>query len=452
MRDWGFGDIRLSERAEQIVENIVATGSLVLRRFGGSRAGELAAHRFLDNARTSPKAILDTLSLRTSDAVRGRTILAVQDTTEVNFLGRDAARWGMGQAGGDTSVGFFVHPVIAVDMETEAVLGLVDAEIWTRPQGMKRDPDQLLLQDKESARWLTMMTRAQERLDAATRLIVVGDSESDIYTVFAQRPDDVDFIVRAKHNRKTASGMRVNEAVGTFNFLGHVRVAVAAKPGQKARTAWMTLQAGRLAVTKPKDNKEPDNPSHLDLTYIEADEEKPPKGAKALHWRLVTSLKVERLAQAGEVVRFYRARWRIEEVFRALKTNGLDLEASQIEAGHRLFKLAALGLVAATRIVQLVDARDHSTRPASDVVDPDLYDAIEAIGCPLEGATERQKNPHAKGTLSWLSWIVARLGGWNCYYKPPGPKTMAIGWKQLASMTAGYLIAQESLHKAWKNV
>ena len=36
--------------------------------------------------------------------------------------------------------------------------------------------------------------------------------------------------------------------------------------------------------------------------------------------------------------------------------------------------------------------------------------------------------------MAWLSWIVARLGGWNCYYKPPGPKTMARGWDKLAAM------------------
>ena len=28
-------------------------------------------------------------------------------------------------------------------------------------------------------------------------------------------------------------------------------------------------------------------------------------------------------------------------------------------------------------------------------------------------------------SLAWLAWIIARLGGWNCYYKPPGPKNHA---------------------------
>ena len=65
------------------------------------------------------------------------------------------------------------------------------------------------------------------------------------------------------------------------------------------------------------------------------------------------------------------------------------------------------------------------------------------IGKTLEGKTQRQKNHHAEGSLPWLSWIVARLGGWNCYYKPPGPKTMALGWNTLANMLAGFLLAQD---------
>ena len=48
----------------------------------------------------------------------------------------------------------------------------------------------------------------------------------------------------------------------------------------------------------------------------------------------------------------------------------------------------------------------------------------EAIGPTLEGKTARQKNHHPLRSLAWLAWIMARLGGWNCYYKPPGPKTM----------------------------
>ena len=95
-----------------------------------------------------------------------------------------------------------------------------------------------------------------------------------------------------------------------------------------------------------------------------------------------------------EIVRLYRLRWRIEEVFRALKSDGMRLEETQIHDAGRLFKLAVVGLAAACRTIQLVDARDGSPRPATDVIDPVLLPAAEAIGPTLEGKTERQKNPH----------------------------------------------------------
>ena len=43
--------------------------------------------------------------------------------------------------------------------------------------------------------------------------------------------------------------------------------------------------------------------------------------------------------------------------------------------------------------------------------------------------------------LVWLAWIIGRPGGWNCYYKPPGPKTMRAGWTQFAAMAVGFVIA-----------
>ena len=114
------------------------------------------------------------------------------------------------------------------------------------------------------------------------------------------------------------------------------------------------------------------------------------------------------------------------------------------EAG-RLFKLALVGLAAAIRTMQLVNARDGSPRPATDVIDAALLPAAEAIGATLEGRTARQQNPHPRHSLSWLAWIVARLGGWNCYYKPPGPKTMRAGWTDFAARAAGFFLATESV-------
>ena len=75
------------------------------------------------------------------------------------------------------------------------------------------------------------------------------------------------------------------------------------------------------------------------------------------------------------------------------------------------------------------------------MIAPELITAVAAIGATLEGKTPRQKNRHAKGSLAWLAWVVARLGGWNCSYDKPGPKTMASGWPRLAAMLDGWRLA-----------
>ncbi len=134
-------------------------------------------------------------------------------------------------------------------------------------------------------------------------------------------------------------------------------------------------------------------------------------------------------------------RWRIEQLFRALKSDGLALDDSQVIEAERMFNLAAIGLAGAIRTIQLVDARDGSPRPISDVIDPALLPALERLSKSREGKTTRQKNPHPSDSLAFIAWIAARLGGWNCYYKPPGPKTMRDGWNQLAAMLEGYLLA-----------
>ncbi len=440
--NWHLPDTRLSARADHLFETIVSTGSLVLRRIGGDRAGEVAAHRFLDNERVSHEAIIDTLSFRTQEACRGRKIIAIQDTTEVNFAGRDASRKGLGQAGGDKSVGFFIHPVIAVDMSSGSVLGLINAKIWTRDNLPKVHRKHIPFEDKESCRWLHGAETAQTRLQEADHVTVVGDRENDIYSVFARRPEKVDLLVRASHNRKLSKKKRLFNISHDLEEFAPITVGISAKPGQKARKAEVILRAGTVILPRSYDNKEADEPDEVEVNFIEAIEENSPKGSKAVNWRLLTTLPIATQCNVEDAINIYRMRWRIEEVFRALKSDGLDLEATQVEEAGRLFKLAALGLAAATRIIQLVDARDESTRPATDMIDEELIDPIDAIGKTLEGKTERQKNPHEKGSLPWLSWIVARLGGWNCYYKPPGPKTMATGWKQLSTMAGGYILAK----------
>jgi hypothetical protein len=109
MQGCSFEDIRLDRRGDIIAEQIVATGPLVLRRFGGGRSGEFAAARFLASSKVMPEAIIDLRATRTAAAAQGRRIVAVQDTPDVNFSGRDPSRKGLWPGGDGKCLGFFVH-------------------------------------------------------------------------------------------------------------------------------------------------------------------------------------------------------------------------------------------------------------------------------------------------------------------------------------------------------
>jgi len=438
-----FGDIRVAQRADWLIDRIAALGTLVLRRIGETRAGEMAVHGFLSSPYVSVDAIVATAAARTAKQC-GRRVLAVQDTTEINFAGREKKRRGFGTAGDGKTPGFFIHPVIAVDVETEAVVGLVDAAIWTRSTRRKAERRDRPFEEKESARWHAGCEAAAAILNEASAVTMVSDRESDIYPLFARRPERLDLIVRAAHDRNLVDGGGVFDALAEAKPLGTVKVRVAPRgPGEKERIATVELRAGTVHIKRPRNNRLDDLPEVIELTLVEAREVNAPNGKTALHWRLYTTYAVTDVEQANEVVQLYRLRWRIEQTFRSLKSDGLALEDSQVIDTKRMFNLAALGLVAAIRIIQLVDARDGSPRPASDVIDDTFADALQRISKKLEGKTERQKNPYDPGSLAFVAWIAARMGGWNCYYKPPGPKTMRTGWNRLAATLEGYVLATQ---------
>ena len=440
-----FGDVRREQAGAALFEGVVATGSLVLRKIGGDRAGEMSAHRFLGSARVTPEEILETAGTRTAAACAGRRIVAAQDTTEINFSGRNCAPQDLGPAGDGKTPGFFCHVTVAVDVDDEALLGVVDARIWTRSAKRATARRSRAIEKKESIRWIEATAAAGDLLSSAAQLIIVGDREFDIYSQFVRLPPGVELIVRDAQNRKLADDERLFDAPSDWREFGTMDVRVPpSRPGDAGRLARVTVKAGRVCIAKPRHGAATD-PATVTLTYVEVSETNPPEGQKPIIWRLLTTLPVagepDEFAAAQEIVRLYRLRWRIEQLFRATKSDGLCLEETQIKDAARLFNLAAIALTAAARTIQLVDARDGSPRPASDVADQDVIAAAKAIGPTLEGKTARQKNPHAPETLAWLSWIIARLGGWNCYYKPAGPKTIRAGWNRLSAMAAGYAVA-----------
>jgi hypothetical protein len=133
--------------------------------------------------------------------------------------------------------------------------------------------------------------------------------------------------------------------------------------------------------------------------------------------------------------------WDIEQVFRSMKSDCLRIEDSQMEDANCFTKLAVVGLIAATRSMQIVMARDGSTsQPVTDAADPADMPALRSAQYQPGRAHRETQEPHDESLLAWYAWIVVRLGGWSGRtsrgYRPPGPKTMHHGLLRLAPILA----------------
>jgi len=299
-----FGDVRVDRNAEWLLERIAATGSVVLRKLGETRSGEMAVHRFV----SSPYVSVERSSRqrgRTAQQWAGRRVLAVQDTTEITFAGgtrSDAAsgRWPMARYRAFISSG---DRRGCRDRGGRRPCRCGDLDARRRQAGR---PSQPALEAKESARWLAGCQSAAQTLDAATQLTMVADRESDIYPLFARKPARLDLIVRAAQDRKLADGGSLFEALGSAACLMTTKVRVAPRgPGDKGRIATVELRAGRVRIARPRNGLVEDLPKTIEMTLVEACEVGAPAGKDKLHWRLLTTHKVADAAQAEEIVQLY---------------------------------------------------------------------------------------------------------------------------------------------------
>jgi hypothetical protein len=400
--------------------------------------------RFLRNPSVTATEMASCAAERTAARAAGRDVVVIQDTSELALGGRRAKANGYGPVGkGGALRGLLLHAVLAVDAGTGGVIGLVDAKVWNRKGGKVAARRSRATPHKESQRWLDGTMRAGEVLAAAAHITGVSDRESDIYEHFARRPDNVDLIVRACQNRKieTDDGDQINLLFSHVDGLperGRFEVKIPAAPGRKARTAELAVRFSTVVLRKPLHGAATDLPATVTLTMVDVRETSTPQDGKAIHWRLFTTHAVTNLGEARRIVDLYRMRWAIEEFFHTIKTAGFDIEAADIGEPTVMIKFVAAVTVAAVTVMQLVKARDGKTKQRlADAFEPADRPILEALSAQLEGKTDRQKNPHRKGSLAFASWVIARLGGWTGYYGKPGPRVMREGLDDFQNIKRG---------------
>lgn len=409
------------------MERLVAQGGckLRVRRLGGDRAGEVRLTRFLRNPAVSSEEMLSEAAERTAARCLGRQVLAIQDTTVLSS-----------QGGG----GEYLHAVLAVDAEDGAILGLIDGRFLTRESGRRGGRRGAPIEEKESFRWLEGADQAASVCAGAAGVTVIADRESDIFEAFALRPEGGDLLVRAAHDRSLEDGQALFAAIDAMPVAGRAELDLPAQPGRPRRTAQMAARFMAASLARPKTGRRAGLPPSVAMTLVDLREVDPPAGVTPLHWRLLTTHAVTSAAEAWAVAELYRRRWAIEQLFRTLKTKGFDIENVAIEAPAPRNRLITATVIAAVCIQQLVHARDGGPgplRPASDAFAPEDLPLLEACCAQLEGKTQRQKNPHPKGSLAYAAWVCARLGGWTGYYGKPGPIVMLEGWREFQARKRG---------------
>jgi hypothetical protein len=430
-----------------------------IRQISKNWSEQIAYYRFLENENVTIPELVRSLSDHCSQQLEGRHVLALSDTSEVNLqshLGRLKPE-GLGVVGNNQDVGFFIHPTLILDAESGFPLGLSNVQLWTRDavrlQKKDKKYQEMPIENKESFKWLASAERSQRcfRVGETTMVTHIGDREADIYEEWATVPDDQNHVlIRVRTDRRLLettdslySKLTKQACAGTY------RMSVTAEPrtGRTTRTALMSVRFTQVQIQRPGYLKAEDYPPDISLYAVEVEEVNPPEGQEAIHWRLMTTHQVMSMAQALQMVQWYRWRWRIEQLFATLKLAGLNLEATQLESIDAIQRLTVLALSVAVRTLQMVEGRENLDLSASITFSHEQQDCLKEIEPTLQGKTQKQQNPYPRDSLPWAIWIVARLGGASGYSSQglPGMPTLVQGLRRFESIFEGWNLARNRL-------
>jgi hypothetical protein len=388
--------------------------------FAGNRHQLKAYYRFIANKREaiSTEGILQGHRQQTIGRMKEqKRVLVVQDTTDLNFSERLHCN-GLGDVGTNqtaaVSRGLKMHSALAV-AEQGLPLGVLRADIYASHFGADKAHSRPVEQ-KESYRWLRTVKDLAEisAYIAQTQLIVVGDRESDLFELFDYRrrkARNIHLLVRAHYNRCLEQGSaKLFDHLKALPVMGKAQIKIPRQQEKKkkrgepaqialpARQARVELRWGKVTLAAPATTQTRHLPP-LELYAVLLVEPRPPKGAKALRWVLLTTVPIDSRRQGLRCVRWYTLRWRIEEWHRVLKS-GCRIESHQHHTANKLARAIAIDAVIAWRVMLLtLLGREVPEIPAKMIFAPWECTLLERLQPLLAPETLRglKKNPCASG-------------------------------------------------------
>lgn len=404
-----------------------------------------------------------------------------------------AAGGKLGVINGNVARGLMLHASLAVRADTEQVIGLSDAIVFNRakkPEGVsrhhacsdwKRGDKQLQREDKESHAIEQGAYNSRYVLNSCgyKKLVYVHDAGGDDKTAISKLVElkspqsdtdqSDDFVIRLRNfKRYFYQGPRKGDEPGLSNdywldarlkrtskgnqldkkHLGELLESASFLP-QSLSVEIRELKHLSKKIKKRRRKKRTARAQirsvsirfcdlmgrwhQLNLVQIKENPMDLPKGERktAINWVLITSLPAETMEQILRIVRYYRNRWHIEQLFRVVKRDALGIEKTQLSKVSAIIKLLVMSLETAATVLKLVQARDqYEGNPITEVFTEQQVAILKLVTKEYEGRTKKQKNPFPEDQLSYATWTIARMGGWKVYgTRPPGPKTIARGLK-----------------------
>jgi hypothetical protein len=434
-----LGDPRLSRRLGFMIAKLAEHPDASFPKVFDS-AGLEGAYRFLGNVAVTPDAILsghfEGVHKRASESAR---VLVVHDSSTMSFRA-DGQRRGLGRLM-KSAQSFYAHASLVLRADgTRRPLGLAALKTWIRTDDAPN----------ERLRWAEQVDVAASRLQGVAEVVHVMDREADDYGLFAHMLGRHRFIVRAVHDRLLAPGdesgaKKLSHVVARLERTVEREAALSKRidgnrapiqkrthPSRAARVAKLMIGATSVTLKRPT-TLGSTIPATVTLNVVRVWEPEPPVGESAIEWILWTTEPIATPEDIAWIVDSYRARWTIEEYFKALKT-GCAYEARQLEDYEGLVNALAVFAPIACHLLEVrSEARRAPNAPASTVMSETQLKVLRALG--------RVRLPDAP-TIRDALLAIAALGGHIKYSGDPGWLTLARGFSELRLLTRGWEAAQ----------
>ena len=455
-----FSDTRLDRRVNNFLKSMVTHGSAIINQCCESKTEKTGAYRMINNPRLEADSMIKGLQQACIGHIQCSHVLCIEDTTEINYTSLVNRLQGddpdIGPMCCSSSKGFFCHPTLVMDAFSGVPLGFSHVRLWSRAldAGNKhsRNYSRKKIAQKESYRWIDSARISAQVLPKEVTKTIIADREGDIYQALYEIPRmGCEFLLRSSANRKIDNqSSHLLEKMQSLACLHTYELRIKGNHSRKSRMARMELRFGEVTLQRP-DKVTSQYPDHLTVNciYVVEKAETTPANESPIEWRLLTTHPLETIEDAMQCVEWYKLRWQIEEVFRLLKSDGMNVEAAQLESGEALQRIVLLSLVAALQIMSLKLSYDRKDEQTSITL---IFNSLQialfkVLLRMVEGKTLKQKNPFKKDSLAWAAWIIARLGHWDGYSSqgPPGYITFKRGMQRFGERLELYRFLNEDV-------